>query len=65
MRLSSFKLIMLDGLSLQYNSVEPVREETNILGVFFRPGPTQTDLYSPRIWLDASKFVKKGGFCYP
>ena len=33
---------------------EPVREKTNNLG--FRPGPTQTGLYSHRRWLEAGKF---------
>ena len=33
---------------------EPVREKTNNLG--FRPGPTQTGLYSHRKWLEAGSF---------
>ena len=31
---------------------EPVREKKN----GFRPGPTQTSLYSHRRWLEAGKF---------
>ena len=34
--------------------IEPVREKTNNLG--FRPGPTQTGLYSYRRWLEAGNF---------
>ena len=33
------------------NIYEPVRDKTNNLGI--RPGPTQTDLYSHRRWLEA------------
>ena len=33
---------------------EPVREKTNNLD--FRPGPTQTGLYSHRRWLEAGNF---------
>ena len=33
---------------------EPVHEKTNNLG--FRPGPTQTSLYSHRRWLEAGNF---------
>ena len=33
---------------------EPVHEKTNNLG--FRPGPTQTGLYSHRRWLEAGNF---------
>ena len=36
---------------------EPVREKTNNLG--FRPGPTQTRLYSHRTLLEAGNFVFK------
>ena len=35
-------------------SFEPVREKTNNLG--FRPGLTQTGLYSDRRWLEAGNF---------
>ena len=35
-------------------TIEPVREKTNNLG--FRPGPTQTGLYSHRKWLAAGNF---------
>ena len=37
--------------------IEPVREKTNNLG--FRPGLTQTGLYSHRRWLEAGNFVFK------
>ena len=41
-----------DQIVLQsVNKNEPVHETTNILG--FRPGPTQTRLYSPSIKLEA------------
>ena len=36
---------------------EPVHEKTNNLG--FRPGPTQTGLYSHRTLLEAGNFVFK------
>ena len=36
---------------------EPVREKTNNLG--FRPGLTQTGLYSHKRWLEAGNFVFK------
>ena len=36
---------------------EPVHEKTNSLG--FRPGPTQTGLYSHRTLLEAGNFVFK------
>ena len=35
-------------------SFEPMHEKTNILG--FRPGPTQTGLYSHRKWLEPGNF---------
>ena len=39
---------------LYHKKYEPVHEKTNNLG--FRPGPTQTRLYSHRIWLEAGNF---------
>ena len=38
-------------VSLEY---EPHREETGLQG--FRPGPTQTGLYSHKRWLEARNF---------
>ena len=41
---------------------EPVHEKTNNLG--FRPGPTQTGLYSHRRWIEAENFgFRKQGNC--
>ena len=37
-----------------FDKIKPVREKTNNLG--FRPGPTQTGLYSHRKWLEAGNF---------
>ena len=47
----SVSLKNLNGEKYKIN--EPVREKTNNLG--FRPGPTQTRLYSRR-WLEAGNF---------
>ena len=40
--------------TIRKQTYEPVREKTNNLG--FRPGPTQTGLYSHRKWLEAGNF---------
>ena len=39
------------------NQYEPRCEKTSLLG--FRPGPTQTRMYSDRRWLDAENFVSR------
>ena len=41
-------------LSVECQELEPRHEKTYFRG--FRPGPTQTRLYSHRIWLDALNF---------
>ena len=39
------------NMSVQYTAIfEPRRQKTGLRG--FRPGPTQTVLYSHRIWLE-------------
>ena len=43
--------------SVQLNHFEPSYEKTNNLG--FRPGMTQTGLYSHSSWLEASNFKFK------
>ena len=43
-------------LSMDHVLYEPVREKTNNLQIGFRPGPTQTGLYSHRRWLEAGNF---------
>ena len=45
---------MMDALGLVAILSEPLHEKTNNLG--FRPGLTQTGLYSHRRWLEAGKF---------
>ena len=42
------------GTETESRLFEPVHEKTNNLG--FRPGPTQTRLYSHRRWLEAGNF---------
>ena len=49
-----FCICKLLVLSCKGSKYEPVREKTNNLG--FRPGPTQTGLYSHRKWLEAGNF---------
>ena len=41
--------------SRAFCKIEPRREKTGLRG--FRPGPTQTGLYSHRRWLEAGNFV--------
>ena len=42
-------IIMYTGVNSSCTIIEPRREKTGLRG--FRPGPTQTELYSHRIWL--------------
>ena len=44
----------MDMSSSEVNMTEPRSEKTGLRG--FRPGPTQTGLYSYRRWLDARNF---------
>ena len=53
-RHQKFKSTTLWRLIIEQYENEPVREKTNNLG--FRPGPTQTGLYSHRKWLEAGNF---------
>ena len=49
--------LIWDGCNHAKLKYEPVREKTNNLG--FRPGLTQTGLYSHRTLLEAGNFVFK------
>ena len=45
-----FFMILTLGLDSQVKSIEPRSEKTGLRG--FRPGPTQTGMYSHRRWLE-------------